>query len=118
MRDFVQGIADDILVISFKKDGPDHDAALEAVCAHANKVNICLNDKKCIFHGTIAPFLGVLVSRKGVKPDLRKLEAIQKLQLPKAKHELQSFLGMINYISKYTTEVAQVCKPLCELISI
>ena len=53
-----------------------------------------------------------------MKPDSRKLEAIQKLQLPKTKHELQSFLGMINYISKYTPEAPQVCKPLCELISI
>ena len=40
MRDFAQGIADDILVIGLKKDGPDHDAALEAVCAYANKVNL------------------------------------------------------------------------------
>ena len=53
-----------------------------------------------------------------MKPDLRKLEAIQNLQLPKTKHELQSFLGMINYIHKYTPEAVQVCKPLHELISI
>ena len=61
--------------------------------------------KKCIIHCTMAPFFGKLVSRKGVKPDPMKLEAIQNLQLPRTKHELQSFLGMINYISKYTPGV-------------
>ena len=73
---------------------------------------------KCIFRCTIAPFFGELVSRKGVKPDPKKIKAIQNLKQPKTKHELQSFLGMINYISKYTPEAAQVCKPLRELISI
>ena len=32
MQDFAQGIADDILVVGFKVDGSDHDAALDAVC--------------------------------------------------------------------------------------
>ena len=53
-----------------------------------------------------------------MKADLRKLEAIQKLQLPKTKHKLQRSLGLINYISKYTPEAVQVCKPLHELSSI
>ena len=56
MRDFAHGIADDIIVIGFKKDGSDHNAALEAVCACTNNVNLCLNDKKvCIalYHGSI-----------------------------------------------------------------
>ena len=64
MRDFAQGVPDAILVISFEKDESDHDAALNAVCAHTNEVNLCLNDKKCIFHCSIAPFFGELVSRK------------------------------------------------------
>ena len=112
MHDSMQGIADDILVIGFEDDGSDHDAALDAVCACTDKVNLCFNEKKCIIFCTIAPFFGELVSRKGVKPDLMKLEAIQNLQLPRTKCELQSFLGMINYISKYTPGAAQVCKSL------
>ena len=91
MHDSTQGIADDILVIGFDDDSSDHDAALDVVCAHVDKVNLCFNEKKCIIHCTIAPFFGELVSRKGVKPDLMKLEAIQNLQLPRTKRELQSF---------------------------
>ena len=117
VRDFAQGIADDILVIGLEKDGSDHNAALKAVCACASEVKLCLNDKKCIFSCTIAPFVE-LVSRKDVKPHPGKLEASQMLQLQKAKCKLQSCLGIISYISKYTQEVVQVCKPLHELMSI
>ena len=46
---YFQGIADDILVIGFEKDGSDHDAALNAVCTHANRVNLYLNDKNVYF---------------------------------------------------------------------
>ena len=81
-------------------------------------MNLCLNEKKCIFRCTIAPFFGELVSRQVVKPDPKTIKAIQNLKQPKTKCELQSFLGMINYISKYTAEASQVCKPLRELISI
>ena len=37
MCDSMQGIADDILVKGFEDDGSDHDTALDAVCAHADK---------------------------------------------------------------------------------
>ena len=56
MHDSTQGIADDILVIGFDDDGSDHDAALDVVCAHADKVNLCFNEKKVhytLYHGTI-----------------------------------------------------------------
>ena len=55
MHDSTHGIAEDILVIGFEDDSSDHDAALDAVCACADKVNLCFNEKKCIIHCTIAP---------------------------------------------------------------
>ena len=36
---------------------------------------------------------------------------------PKNKKELQSFLGIINYLGKFSLDTAEVCKPLCKLIS-
>ena len=45
MQDFAQGIVDDILVVGFKADGSDHDAALDAVCKQSNDMNLCLNER-------------------------------------------------------------------------
>ena len=60
MHDSTQGIADDILVIGFDDDSSDHDAALDAVCAHVEKVNLCFNEKKCIIHCTICTILWLI----------------------------------------------------------
>ena len=118
LRSNVMGIADDILVVGFSEDRSDHDLFLECTLQRCQDVNLKLNPDKCIFHCTNIPFFGERVSRFGVKPDPAKLAAITGLQKPMNKKEMQSFLGMINYISKYSPEVAQVCKPLRELISV
>ena len=36
---------------------------------------------------------------------------------PKNKKELQAFLGIINYLGKFSPGTAGVCKPLCKLTS-
>ena len=35
----------------------------------------------------------------------------------KNKRELQAFLGIINYLGKFSPDTAEVCKPLCKLTS-
>ena len=37
--------------------------------------------------------------------------------LPKNRKELQAFLGIINYLSKFSPDMAEVCKPLRKLMS-
>ena len=36
---------------------------------------------------------------------------------PKNKKELQAFLGIINYLGKFSPGMAEICKPLCKLTS-
>ena len=36
---------------------------------------------------------------------------------PKNKNELHAFLGIINYLGKFSLGTAEVCKPLCKLTS-
>ena len=41
----------------------------------------------------------------GVKPDPSKVDAIKKIEPPFTKQELQSFVGMVNYLSSYIPQV-------------
>ena len=66
----VFGIADDILVIGYDKDGADHDEAVYDVLRQCQDVNLKLNKEKCHFRCTSIPFFGKVVSREGVQPDL------------------------------------------------
>ena len=65
----VFGIADDISVIGYDKDGTDHDEAVYKVLKECQNVNLKLNKAKCHFRCTSIPFFGEVVSRQGVQPD-------------------------------------------------
>ena len=65
----VFGIADDILVIGYDKDGTDHDKAVYKVLRQCQDVNLKLNKDKCHFRCMSIPFLGEVVSREGVQLD-------------------------------------------------
>ena len=60
----VFGIADDILVIGYDKDGADHDEAVYNVLRWCQDVNLKLNKDKCHFGCTSIPFFGEVVSRE------------------------------------------------------
>ena len=113
----VFGIADDILVIGYDKDGADHDRAVYKVLKCCQDVNLKLNKDKCHFRCTSIPFFGEVVSRDGMQPDLQKISALTEMLAPKSKKELQAFLGIINYLRKFSPDMSVVCKPLRKLMS-
>ena len=55
--------------------------------------------------------------REGVQPDSQKVRALTEMPAPKNKKELQAFLGIINYLGKFSPGTAEVCKPLHKLTS-
>ena len=113
----VFGIADDILVIGYDEDGTDHDKAAYNVLRQCKEVNLKLNKDKCHFRCTSIPFFGKVVSRKGIQPDLQKNKALTDMPAPKNKRELQAFLGIINYLGKFSPGMVEICEPLQKLTS-
>ena len=113
----VFGIADDILVIGYDKDGADHDEAVYKVLKWCQEVNLNLNKEKCHFRCTSIPFFGEVVSGQDVQPDPQKVRVLTEMPAPKNKKELQAFLGIINYLNKFSPGTSEVCKPLRKLMS-
>ncbi len=58
----VHAIADDILIVSYKEDGSDHDDAVRQLCQAAQKANMRFNKEKCIFHAMQVPFYSNLIT--------------------------------------------------------
>ena len=107
----VFGIADNILVIGYDKDGADHNEAVYNVLKQCQDVNLKLNKDKCHFWCTSIPFFGKVVSKKDVQPDLQKVRVLTEMPAPKNKQELQSFLGIINYLGKFSPGTVEICEP-------
>ena len=114
---FGVGIAEDILEIRYNKNGADHDEAVYSVLRQCEDVNLKLNKERCHFRCTSIPFFGKVTLREGIQPDLQKIRALTKMPVPKNKKELQGFLGIINYLGKFSPGKAEVCKLLHTLTS-
>ena len=63
--------------------------------------------KKCIFKQDSISFYGVALSKDGVKPDPRKIEAIINLPEPRSEALLQSFLGIVSYLSRFSPNISK-----------
>ena len=113
----VFGIADNILVIGYDKDRTDHNKAVYKVLRQCQDVNSKLNKDKCHFRCMSISFFSKVVSREGIQPDLQKIRALNEMPAPKNKKELQAFLSIINYLSKFSPDMLEVCKPLRKLTS-
>ena len=104
-------------MIGYDKNREDHDEAVYSVLRQCQDVNLKLNKEKCHFRCTSIPFFGEVVLREGVQPDLQKVRALTEMPVPKNKKELQAFLGIINYLGKFSPGTAEVCKLLHKLTS-
>ena len=60
-------------------------------------------------------FLGETYTTSGCKPDKNKVTAITKVSAPTNKKQVQSFIGMINYLSKFSARLAEIMEPIWEL---
>ena len=60
-------------------------------------------------------FFGDTYTAISCKPDQSKVSAITKMSAPTNKKQVQSFLGMINYFSKFSVRFSEIVEPIREL---
>ena len=109
-------ITDDIIAFGFNPDGTDHDATVRQIMNKAKQVGMRFNPAKCQFKHEEVKFFGMVLNRQGIVPDPAKIEALLKLPEPKTEALLQSFLGMINYLSRFEPKIANLTHRLRSLL--
>ena len=92
------------------------DICTELVLNRIRKSGLKLNKNKCGFGATELIFLGHKISEKGISPDPEKVKAIKDMPFPSSKQDLQRFLGMIAYLSKFIPQLSEETHLLRELI--
>ena len=56
-------------------------------------------------------YAGHILSKNGLKPDPKKVEAVTNIGNPKNREELQRFLGMVTYLVKFISNYSQLLLP-------
>ena len=105
-------IVDDILV--FGKPREEHDKNLRAVLQRALDKVIRLNEEKLGL--SEISYFGKVLSEHGLKPDPSKIAAIKDMPPPENRSELETWFGMVNYLSRFAPNLAEVTSPLRELL--
>ena len=60
-------------------------------------------------------FFGETNTVDGHKPAKGKVQAIVEMSAPSCKKEVPSFIGMINYLSKFSARLSELVMPIREL---
>ena len=102
----VTGIADDIVVHGYNSDFSDHDENLPAVLQHARETGLRINLDKCKFRCTRISFFGHIVGAEGLQPDPRKIDSILSMDPSSTLTDLQTFLGMVQFLSRFIPNMA------------
>ena len=110
----VTGIADDMVI--FGRNEEEHDRNLILFLETTRKNGLVLNKKKLQFKKEEVSFFGHRWNSTGISPDPKKTESILKMQFPPDKETMHSFLGLVNFLNRYTPKLAELCSPLRKLI--
>ena len=101
----------------FSKTQQEHDENLLKLMKVAQKNGLVFKSNKCHTSQLQISFHGAIFSAKGMKPDPKKVQALQDLPKPETQKELQSFLGLINYLKPFLPDIAHKTTFLREQVS-
>ena len=95
----------------------DHLEKVEQVLQRLKKAGLRVNANKSKFCRSEVEYLGYLITREGIKPQAKKVQALHNMATPKTRKELRSFLGLVNYYRDMTVRRSHIIAPLTKLIS-
>lgn len=114
--EYCRAYIDDLLIIS--KGGWDqHLAHLETILQRLQQKGLKINANKSSFGSHEVEYLGYWISRQGIQPVAKKIQAVLALDVPKTRRELRRFIGMINYYRDMWIRRSDVLAPLTHLVS-
>ena len=85
---------------------------VHAVLSRLIEFNVQVNYSKCKFFENEIEYLGHVVSSDGIAPCKSKVNALLNAQAPKDVLSLKSFLGLINFYSKFLPNLQSSLYPL------
>ena len=71
--------------------------------------NIRLNESKLRLKMTSLTYVGHLLTSEGLKPDPKKVAAIQHMPAPTDVKGARRLLGVANYLARFIPHLADIC---------
>ena len=95
----IENISDDILIGGI--DTQHHDENLRRCFQIFKENGLTIKLEKCLFRKTEISFFDFKISADGIKPMDDKMDAIMEFKEPTNVKEVGSFLGLMNFLSRF-----------------
>lgn len=103
LRDFINRFVfvylDDILI--FSRNQSKHENHVRQVLQRLLENQLFVKGEKCEFHVPTVAFLGYIIDRGVLRPDLVKVKAVVEWPVPPHRRQLQCFLGFANFYRRF-----------------
>ena len=110
---FVLVYLDDLIVWS--RSPEEHKTHLRLVLDKLKSADLRLKLSKCRFNQAELNYLGFVVGRDGIKPDPKKVAAVQDWPAPRTVTDVRGFLGLANFFRRFMADHGTRVAPLLSL---
>src|SRR6202048_23618 len=105
---------DDILIYSNSRE--DHVRHVREILERLRRFGLYANAEKCSFFKSEVDFLGFIVGREGIRMDPNRVETIANWPRPESIHDVQVFLGFVNFYRRFIEGYSHIARPLTDLL--
>ena len=103
-------------IIAKSKTEEEHLVNLRKLFERLRKNLLRLNLARCTFGVKSGKLLGFVVSKKGIEVDPEKVKAILEMPEPRTDRQVRGFLGRLNYITRFISQLIAIYESLFKLL--
>ena len=99
-------------MVCFSATMEEHARKLEAIFKRLEQANFKTQPEKCVFATDTVEYLGHVCTPSGIRPDPKKIKAIEHYPVPKTVRDVRAFLGLAGYYRRHVRNFAEIVKAL------
>lgn len=104
---------DDIVI--YARSLEEHEIKFQRLMKRLEEANLFLQPDKCEFLKKEVAYLGHIITENGVRPDPKKVSAVENFPTPKTRKNIKQFLGLAGYYRRFIENFSKIAKPLSDL---
>ena len=114
LDDFAVTYLNDILIYS--KNQQEHEKHVKLVLERLREFGLYCKAEKCEFSVPRVGFLGYIISAKGIEMEQDRLATIEDWPQPKSIHDVQVFLGFVNFYRRFIRHYPKITAAITDLL--
>lgn len=111
---YIKIFLDDILIHSISKE--EHVQHIKELLDICQTNHVSINFEKSNFCRREIKYLGHIINQNGIKADISRVSAMEKLGKPQTRKQLQKLVGFVNWFRPYVQNLSTLLHPITKLL--